>query len=111
MSEILEEFAEPYAETTKNQSELEMLYQIAILAWNIAVLPKAASQMLDQMIKDTLGYKDPLAVKDMKEIVEELIERKQMLFPDIQRVIIDFELQRSGSSYHLAVSYTEFDQP
>ena len=42
----------------------------------------------------------------LKEIVGELIARKQSLFPDNTRKIISFELTDAGSSFHLTVAST-----
>ena len=55
----------------------------------------------------TEGLKGDLqAKKDTKDIIDEMIVRKQQLFADNQRYIIDFQLQDSGKQFHLSVAST-----
>ena len=110
MSEVLEEFVDPYLETAKNRSQREKLFSIASLAWNLAIVSEKERQsMIDQMIGG-LKESDPLAQQDIREIIDELIERKQTFFAENKRYIIDFQLQDRGNQFHLSVAST-FSNP
>lgn len=48
---------------------------------------------------------------DMKEIVKELIIRKQAYFSEYRRTIIDYELTETSTDYHLSTVSTLKDPP
>ena len=105
MSEVLEEFVEPYLDAAHNHSQREKLFSIAIIAWNLAILPESDRQsMINKFLKEALNTNDPLTRQDTKGILDELIARKQKFFANNQRLIVDFELQDTGSSFHLSVA-------
>ncbi|MBW4553216.1 MAG: hypothetical protein KME35_19195 [Aphanocapsa sp. GSE-SYN-MK-11-07L] len=103
MSKVLEKFAAPYLEFARNHSEREKVFMIAIVAWNLALMAEDQRQStLDQF----LAGQSPLAQQDTKEIIQEMIVRKQTDFADNQRLILDFQLQDSHHNYHLSVAST-----
>ncbi len=107
MSEVLEEFVEPYLDFAQNRSQREKLFSIAVIAWNLATIPEDERQpMIDQLIKVGLKGNDPLAQQDTREIIDELIARKQKFFAKNKRYIVDFQLQNAGKQFHLSVAST-----
>lgn len=62
--------------------------------------------MIDKFIQQGLKRNDQLAQQDTQEILDELIARKQALFPDNKRYIVEFELQDTGKTFHLSVAST-----
>lgn len=112
MSGVLEAFVEPYWDTARNRSQREKLLSVAVIAWNLALTPENERQlMIDQVIEQSLEGNDPLAQQDMREILDELIARKQKFFADNQRYIIEFQLQDLGKQFHLSVASTLMSQP
>ena len=74
MSEILEELVEPYLNFARNFSQREKLFSLALVAWNIALMPEnERQQMIDQVIEQVMGGNDPLARQDAREIIDGLI--------------------------------------
>lgn len=107
MSEVLEEFVEPYLDFAQNRNQREKLFSIAVIAWNLAIMPENERQpMIDQLIKVGLKGNDPLAQQDTREIIDELIARKQKFFAKNKRYIVDFQLQDTGKQFHLSVAST-----
>jgi len=107
MSEVLEEFVEPYLDFAQNRSEREKLFSIAVIAWNLAIMPEQGRQpLIDQVIKAGLNGNDLLAQQDTQEIIDELIARKQNFFAKNKRYIVDFQLQDTGRQFHLSVAST-----
>jgi thymidine phosphorylase len=107
MSEVLESFVEPYLDAAQNQSQREKLFSIATIAWNLALLSGGdRSSLIDKMIQAGIKSNDRLAQQDTREIINEMIIRKQKFFADNKRYIIDFQLQDAGSQFHLSVAST-----
>ena len=107
MSKVLEEFVEPYLEFAQNRSQQEKLLTIAVVAWNMAIMPENKRQdMIDQLIKTALKGHGSLAQQDTREIIDELIARKQKFFAKNKRYIVDFQLQGRGKQFDLSVAST-----
>lgn len=103
MSDVLEEFVEPYRQFVETKEACWKLLAVAIVAWNATLFPE----------KDRLSRLDELIVtlpedarEDSRQIIEELMVRKEKFFSQHRRMIIDFELADSGEQWHLSVMST-----
>jgi hypothetical protein len=106
MSDVLEEFVEPYLPAIKNHNQREKLFTMAVIAWNAAIMPDLERQsMLDQTIKQGFAG-NPLVQMDALNIIEEMIQRKQQFFADNERMIMDFQVQDMGKNFHLSIAST-----
>lgn len=106
MSEVLKAFVKPYLEEIPDYQQ-EMFLQIAILAWNLAIMPEdMRQQAFEDLLKKGVKGKNPFARQDMRDFIDELIARKSELFPDNQRYIVDFQLKNAGNQFHLSVAST-----
>jgi hypothetical protein len=107
MSEVLQAFVEPYLDLARNRGQREKLFSIAVIAWNLAIMPEKDRQpMIDQLINVGLKGTDPLAQQDTREIIDEFIDRKQKFFAKHKRYVVDFQLQDIGKQFHLSVAST-----
>jgi hypothetical protein len=107
MSEVLEDFVEPYLDAADDRHYQEMLYSIAVIAWNLALVPNGErEEMLDEAIREGVRSDDPADQQEAKEMINELIERKLSLFTDNQRFILDFQLLDTGDTLQLSVAST-----
>ena len=104
MSEVLQAFVEPHLSFAVNKEQRQKLFAIAILAWNLALLPEERQQqaMEEAITQMSLG-KDRQAQQDVREILEELTERKRKVFPNNRRHIIDFDIRETRDDFHLSV--------
>ncbi len=106
MSDVLEEFVDPYLPAMKNHSQREKLFTMAAIAWNAAIMPEQERQsMLEQTIEQSFAG-NPLAQMDALNIIGEMVDRKQQFFADNKRLIMDFQLQDMGETFHLSVAST-----
>jgi len=103
MSDVLEDFVEPYRQFAETKEAYWKLLSIAIIAWNATLIPE----------KDRLSRLDELLValpedarEDGRQIIEELMVRKEKLFSQYRRMIIDFELANTAGQWHLSVMST-----
>jgi thymidine phosphorylase len=112
MSEVLESFVEPYLDAARNHSQREKLFGIAMVAWNLALMPEGdRPSLIDRMVKAGIQSNDRLAQQDTREIINEMIVRKQKFFADNKRCIVDFQLQDVGNQFHLSVASTLLNPP
>lgn len=107
MSDVLLAFIEPYLDLTDDWSEQEKLFHLAVIAWNLSLMPEnERPAMMDEFMKVALKGNDPLVQQDAREIIDELLARKQKLFDEYKRFIVDFELQDAGKEFHISVAST-----
>ncbi|MBW4660420.1 MAG: hypothetical protein KME15_17240 [Drouetiella hepatica Uher 2000/2452] len=104
MSEVLQAFVEPHLDFAATKEQRQKLFAIAILAWNLALLSEEQQQkeMEDIIAQMSMG-KDRQAEQDIREILEELTERKRRLFPNHRRYILDFDVRETRNDFHLSV--------
>ncbi len=103
MSEVLEEFIEPFKGQWQTEEDLNKLLGVAVIAWNAALLPEGERE---EFIEQTLQSAPAEVRADLHTILMELIRRKLALFADIQRSIIDYELTWRPTGPHLNVLST-----
>jgi hypothetical protein len=108
MSDALEELIRPYLEATSNRTQLEMLFSLGSVAWNMSILAKDSSQeMLDKSLLNMMKKQGLGNVEIPRFLVEKLIDRKNKLFPDNNRMIMHFDLHYAGSGqYNISVAST-----
>jgi len=105
MSEVLEDFIEPYRESNETKGSMRTLLTIGIIAWNLALSPESKRQeMIDRVFNKDLLKGDKRLKADIQGLIDELIARKNRYFSENKRMIVDFELKELGSEYHLSVA-------
>lgn len=112
MSDVLERFVEPYEDDEMTLNQRQNLLGIAVVAWNLALLPEDKRRgALKEIIKGILSGEDPLFQQEAREIITEMVARKDQLFADNQRYIVSYQLQDLGTEYHLTVASTLPSKP
>jgi len=100
ISDVLEEFVEPYQQFAETKEAYRKLLTIAIVAWNVMLFPeKDRSSRLDEL----LGTLPDRMRKDGRQITEELMVRKERFFSQHRRMLVDFEVEGTGGKWHLSV--------
>ncbi|BAQ64551.1 hypothetical protein [Geminocystis sp. NIES-3709] len=105
MSKTLENFMSPYLHLTTDLSSKKKLFTIGVVAWNASLYSEEEREDITNILfsKEVIGD-DSTIQEELKEIVQELIDRKLTYFKDDQRLIIDFDLQKLGNSHQLSVT-------
>jgi hypothetical protein len=107
MSEVLENFVEPYLEFARNHQQRIQLFEIAVTAWNLALLPIDERQtVMAEAIAPILSSQTALVQHDFQEIVDGMIGRKLDYFAENKRFIMSFELKDTGREFQLLVAST-----
>ncbi len=105
MSDAIAEIIEPYKDMTESLDEYKKLVSIACLAWNIKIMPKHLREFeINKITKGFTGVK--LKDKqDFKAIIKTLMERKELLYPEDKRLIVNYEVTESKKGFRLNIAY------
>ncbi len=105
MSDVLENFMEPFLEPGLTRAQLETAFAIGIVAWNIAIMPPERRQpAIDEVVQRHEKNCAPQDLQEFKELLNEMVDRKLALFTNNLRLIADFQLEGPGPSYQLLVA-------
>ncbi|AKG21981.1 hypothetical protein [Calothrix sp. 336/3] len=107
MSDILAKFVKPYKDTAQTIDDFYSLLTMAVIAWNASLLSEDKQlEMIDSLLADTLDSAPPDVQEEIKELIDELITRKNKYFAHIKRYIIDFKIKDRGRDYSISVVST-----
>jgi len=107
MSDVLGDFVAPYERSAETKEDYERLLTLGITAWNAALLPAAErSRMLDEVLGKGLPGLPKNLQRDVRALINELVERKLTHFAANRRAIVDFTLVETHDGYHLSVAST-----
>jgi hypothetical protein len=110
MSDVLGKFVEPYVEHTDSEESYRKLITLAILAWNVSLLPEKDGQfIIDGVFEEGLPKREAELKTGLREIVDQLVARKRAYFSKYRRQIIDFDVVDLGDQYYLSVASTPPD--
>jgi hypothetical protein len=109
MSEVLEEFVDPYCDEDLTFEDYGALLMTGVAAWNAAVAPpgERRERLVEGYLKSLRGKHTAAEIEKVRTRVHELIHRKLTAFPLNSRCIVAMELsiQEDGSP-HLRVAST-----
>jgi hypothetical protein len=107
MSEVLLDFADPLLQMADEESEERNIMEMAILAWNLALLPLAERQeLLSTFVDDSLSD-DGTSAEEIAGLIEWLVDRKIEYYIESDRFIVDYEFVGSGNRRRLYVVSTK----
>ena len=100
MSEVILELADELLEMAETKSEYKKVIDITCIAWNLTIL----SEREKQNLLETLFNKvDDEAQQDIRDVLSSLMEKKNRLYPHINRLILDYDFVRNKQNFHLNV--------
>ena len=112
MSEVLQQFVEPYLDTVHNLKQCKALLSLAAIAWNAAVMPESEQKtILDTFLEQQLSSQDAETQQEVTQMITELITRKNQHFSHIKRLIMDFDVKQFGQRYDISVASTLVKTP
>ena len=101
MSEIIIHYASPLLESTKPGKDRERALIVAITLWNLAMVPESKRQsIIDSTFSKIYGKDYP---PDFDQVLDYFLERKLLLYPDINRVILDYDYVQTPEGDNLNV--------
>jgi hypothetical protein len=107
MSEVLLDFAKPlFTGVDKDSDAFDTAVGIAVTVWNISQAPEDVQDTLLDELLDRATEDDPSAADGLQDTLVLLLERRRQLYPDNNRIILDYKLIRHGIHKHLDVVST-----
>ena len=104
MSDVLEQFVEPFEDLTHGEEAYRCLLTLGVLAWNAALASGAKlREMIEDVIRERMPEDDEELQTYCREIVGQFVERKERYFAQYRRPILNFVLMDMGDQYHLTV--------
>lgn len=89
VSEMLQELLSPYLEEAEDLDEIEMLFLLGMMAWNITVQPLEEQP---ELLRKSVNVFPPESQAEIKEFLQELMHAKMELFPEHKLMIVDFKV-------------------
>ncbi|MEM6398663.1 MAG: hypothetical protein AAF757_00300 [Cyanobacteria bacterium P01_D01_bin.116] len=104
MSDVLDEFIEPYLATVKNIPDYKTLLMMGTIAWNASVVPEDKQEKVLKLMTNELLANSPVDIwEDTLSIINKLVARKKKYFASIKRYVVDYTVRDTGRDYHLSV--------
>ncbi|OHB79852.1 MAG: hypothetical protein A2Z25_03685 [Planctomycetes bacterium RBG_16_55_9] len=106
LSAAIIKFAQPFIDLV-GYDHFGYAIDLAILCWNIAILPQDKQEQKRQYIVKEMSKRfPPEGAEEIETWSKKLIERKNKLFARDRRIVTDYTVQDEGDSQHLIVLST-----
>ena len=105
ISDAISQIIAPYRKDALDTKSFESLVTYACIAWNTSILP--AEEQTDMLQKILMGL--PAQKKTRAEVlgfIKELMARKELLFPNVSKMIVEFKVTNLGKDFHIAIAST-----
>lgn len=107
MSAVILQLAEPLMKKQGNTVEkAKAIIMLTIAGWNKSMFPPDKQPLVEKDLIDAFVPKDGSAeaVGVAVEVMDIIAERRQNLFPDLRKIIVDHEVEIRGGRLTLNVS-------
>ena len=107
MSAVIVQLAEPLLKQhATNAKRAETIISLTVAAWNKSMFPPDKQPIIEKELIDCFVPKDGSAedIGIVTHIMDIVAERREELFPDLRKVIVDYEVDISGGRLNLNVS-------
>lgn len=101
MSEVILDLAEDLLEAAETKSQYNSAITITCIAWNLATLN--SEEYKNSLERQLSKMGDQSYQQDTLKIIDALVEKKNRLYPDINRVILDYDLIGNKHNFHLNI--------
>ena len=106
MSAVILQLAEPLLKQHgKTPQRAEAIIMLTIAGWNKSMFPPDKQPLIEKDLIDSFVPRDGIAedVGVAVQMMDLVSERRQKLFPDVRKIIVDYECSISGGRLTLEV--------
>ena len=109
LSEVILDYAEPLTNVADGIEVEERAIRMSVTLWNASLLPKQkALETMEPALED-MAQGDQLLKSEFYLMFELMYKRKQSLFPNDKRFIVDYTLEENDGDFYLQVASTPFE--
>lgn len=105
MSDALEDVIEPFVADAGTKEAMTKLVGLGAMAWNFTLMPPVEQKKGVQELAESMSA-EPEDYEMLIQIVNQLMQRKRKLFPDVDRFIVNYTVEDVGDGWHLSVAST-----
>jgi len=106
LSAVILKFVKPLSERIDNDEMNKSMIQFGILVWNISLFPmEDREKQKDSIIKRLV--KDKQIEDEFNEIYDYLISRKDSLFKNDRRFVVDYVITEHENNFNLTIGSTK----
>ena len=112
MSAVIVQLAEPLIQQRGQTAErAEAIIMLTIAGWNKSMFPTDKQPMIEKDLIDCFVPKrgSAAAVGVAMEVMDHIAEQREKLFPEIRKIILDYEAEIGGG--HLTLNVTSAPIP
>ncbi len=104
LSATLLQFIEPYKWLAPNYEAMHRLVTLAVVAWNGAIFGASGQPNFVEPLIESALPNDEAMRRDFRQMINDMIERKQRHFANNLRIIVGYKLTERPHDYHLSVA-------
>jgi hypothetical protein len=105
MSAVVLQLAEPLLKQHgKTPQRAEAIIMLTIAAWNKSMFPPDKQLLVEKDLIDSFVPKDGNAEDVAVGVVDMMVKRRERLFPDLRKIIVNYKCIISGGRLTLEVS-------
>jgi hypothetical protein len=107
MSAVILQLAEPLMKQHgKTAERAKAILMLTIAGWNKSMFPSDKQPLIEKDLIDAFVPRDGSAeaVGVAVEVMDIIAERRQKVFPDLRKIIVDYEVTIGGGRLTLAIS-------
>lgn len=107
MSAVILQLAEPVLKRHgKNAEQAQAIIALTIAAWNKSLFPPDKQPSIEKDLIDCFVPKDGSAeaVGVAMQVMDFVADRRAKLFPDLRKIVVDYEVDISGGSLTLNIT-------
>jgi len=106
LSAVILEYAEPLTNVADGSEVEERAIRMSITLWNASLLPKQKALEAIEPTLDNMAKGDQLLKSESYMMFEMMYKRKQSLFSNDKRFIVDYSLEENDEGFYLQVAST-----
>ncbi|MFT5872495.1 MAG: hypothetical protein ACI8WT_001426 [Clostridium sp.] len=107
LSKVIMEFVVHLTDKENDTEMCKKIIELGILVWNISVLPIEHRAEQKEMVLKSVNTNIKQGEVDFNEIFDNLIIRKDNIFNNDKRFIVNYEIHEQGNELFLTVGSTQ----
>ena len=108
LSEVILDYAKPLTDAADGSEIEEKAIRMSVTLWNASLFPKVKALETIEPILNEMANGDQLLKEEFYTMFEMMYKRKQSLFSNDNRFIVDYQLEENNEGFSLQVASTLF---